>query len=118
MKTNTERMYYSLSLIEQYEQNWNGYGADPFPADLLQMCEAFAEQFPFSFEVYPTGRNSIQFEWETAKGAYIEFEIFSTHISCYLLLNNGEEEESTINIHDLKKIAHLIKRYTHEQFAC
>ena len=35
--------------------------------------------------IFPTGRNSIQFEWDLKDGSYMEFEIYKNEVSCLIV---------------------------------
>ena len=78
-----------MSLLEKLnefslmEANWNENGADPFSAELILKCKQLSVLLEnCGFDVFPTGRNSIQFEKEV-DGEYIEIEVFNDRIETY-----------------------------------
>lgn len=71
-----------LKDIERLETNWNGYGARPFSATLIDKCERIVSLLSIQPSIYPTGRNSIQFQYELKDRSYLEFEIFEDKTMC------------------------------------
>lgn len=89
---NIEKLRSFLAL----EDNWNGYGARPFQNELIDKCiniinSSFIYYQP---EIFSTGRNSIQFEYEKADGAYLEIEIYHDRIAILLIDSIGHEFET------------------------
>jgi hypothetical protein len=77
--------------FEKLESNWNFRGASKFDVDLLEKCEFILKNLSKQPEVFPTGRNSVQFEWEEKNGNYLEFEIYQNKIVC--LFEKGRESK-------------------------
>lgn len=68
------------------EDNWNGYGAPPIPQKIVdRTLELVEEHFPLrykggvGFQVFPTGRETVQIERSWPNGDYFEIEIYPTH---------------------------------------
>lgn len=62
------------------EHGWNGYGALPLDGDLIDECVQLLYTpglLGLQPDVFPTGRGSIQFEYENEDGQYLEIEIYS-----------------------------------------
>lgn len=68
--------------IENLGDDWNGYGARPFSGALIDKCERIAEGLSVQPLIYPTGRSSIQFQYELSDRSYLEFEIFENKTMC------------------------------------
>lgn len=64
-----------LDDISRLKENWNGYGAKAFPADLILKCKNIASGLDMEMDIYQTGRQSIQFQYDK-NGDYLEFEVF------------------------------------------
>ena len=79
MNSEVIRSLNRLKDIESLEANWNGYGAKPFSEKLIDKCERIVSILP---AIYPTGRNSIQFQYELSDRSYLEFEIFEDKTMC------------------------------------
>lgn len=68
--------------IESLAFDWNGYGAKPFSDALIDKCERIVGLLSAQPSIYPTGRNSIQFQYELSDRSYLEFEIFEDKTMC------------------------------------
>lgn len=71
-----------LKDIENLDFDWNGYGAKPFSSALIDKCERIVALLSVQPSIYPTGRNSIQFQYELEDRSYLEFEIFENMTMC------------------------------------
>ena len=65
----------TLDDISELKYNWNGYGASAFSKELIDRCRDILGRLPVQPELYPTACDSIQFEWETADGRYMDVEV-------------------------------------------
>lgn len=65
----------TLDDISRLKDDWNGYGASAFSKELIDRCRNILAQLPVQPNVYPTACDSIQFEWETADGRYMDVEV-------------------------------------------
>jgi hypothetical protein len=81
-----------LESFRSLEKNWNGYDADPIPnksidkaLELLDYLKGFSEP-----EVFPTARDSVQFEWGGKDREYLEFEIFEDRIESLMIVKLDE----------------------------
>lgn len=84
-----------LNNFRNLEYNWNYADALPFTKTLIDKVENLLEHLTVQPKIFPTGRQSIQFEYEKSNGDYLEFEIFED-IVVYLLIKNGTEIEKQI----------------------
>lgn len=75
-------MHQKLEMIAELADDWNCYGAKPFDKDLLQSAQNLLSILPEPEYILPTGRNSIQFEWDVGKN-YLELEIFKDRASTF-----------------------------------
>lgn len=82
MKPDVIKSLERLKDIGNLEQDWNGYGAKPFSDTLIDKCEKIVSLLPVQPSIYPTGRNSIQFQYELSDRSYLEFEIFEKRTMC------------------------------------
>ncbi len=93
--------------IAALQANWNGYGATSFSPEVLQKARSFVEDVVYyKTKVFPTGRDSIQFEFDSIPGKYLEIEVFSDHYA--MLFEKGaaqEEYDSVTRNCVLQKIA-------------
>lgn len=77
-------IYEQIEAIKNLEDNWNDNGASKFSESLILQAKKIIDDFPneFEIEVFPTARDSIQFEYET-ENVYLEFELFEKNASVY-----------------------------------
>ena len=81
-----------LQDIATLKYNWNGNGADIFSSTLINKSIFILNDIVRQPKIFPTARNSIQFEFEKPNGDYLEFEIYEDHVSIYIERDTGEEE--------------------------
>lgn len=67
--------------ISELDYNWNGYEAEPISNDLIQKSVKVISKLPKLPFIAPTGRNTIQVEFDLKDGSYLEFEMYANQIS-------------------------------------
>lgn len=89
-----------------FETNWNGNGAEPFSENIIEKAFAFtnSQSLKFQSNVFPTGRQSIQFEYEKSNGNYLEIEIFEDKYSAYSEIDDKETEYESISFNKIIKL--------------
>lgn len=98
-----------LNSMKLLQKNWNGYNAEPLSDKLIEKCKEIVKKIPNNLQpsIFPTGRNSIQMQYELADNSYLEFEIFLDRI-VFLEVPKREyakANERTINSYEqMKKI--------------
>lgn len=87
---NLEKIYRFAS----YTNNWDGYGAPPIDKKVIDKSIKFIFEKNLITQpsVFPTGRGTIQFEFEPDENHYMEIEIFKNYLN-YLSIVYSEEEE-------------------------
>lgn len=80
--------------FSQLEANWDGYGASELSDVVINRAIEFFTQLAFLPQVFPTPRNSVQFEYEN-DNTYVEVEVFDDHVELLTMIG-GEENETTI----------------------
>lgn len=92
-------IYETLSAIEALEDNWNDNSASKFCKALILQAKQIIDDFPseFEIEIFPTARDSIQFEYET-DDIYLEFELFETDSSVYF----SNHEKTLLDLDHIK----------------
>lgn len=81
MNDNLER----LNGIRAFKKDWNGYDAEPIPEDIINRCEEIVKLLDMQLELFPTGRETIQFEHDFEDETYIEFEIFKDKVGVFIV---------------------------------
>lgn len=100
-----------LKDIEKLEANWNGYGAKPFSAALIHKCERIiVSSLSVQPSIYPTGRNSIQFQYELKDRSYLEFEIFEDKTMCLQVPERiySKAKEETLTVSEEARIKEIV----------
>lgn len=85
------------------EENWNFYGAKPFQKELINRVKSIINLLEIQPQVFPTGRDSIQLEFERG-GDYLEFEIFSDGVISIFEIKGGREREEEIDESQMNEI--------------
>lgn len=92
----------TLRTIKQLPVDWNGKGSVTFSEALIQKVFTIVRELQFQPDIFPTGRNSIQLEFEIG-GDYLEFEIFEEKI-IGLIQFDGKDEEREILDEEIFKL--------------
>lgn len=96
----------NLTLLEGFKHlkdNWNGYGAGKFHKAFIEKVKELLLTLERAPKIFPTGRNSIQFEFKKKNGDYIEYEIYENGNINFLRTINDEDEEGSINKESLNE---------------
>lgn len=99
-------MYDNLILMDSFknlENNWNGYDALKFSDSVIDTARSALCLLDKQPDIFPTGRNSIQFEYEKPNGDYLEFEIAEGCITAFQAIS-GEEIECEVNLSEMRKM--------------
>ena len=64
-----------LQAISELEDNWDGYGASKISSDVIFKTKEILKSLYKQPEFFPTGAGTIQMEYETDDGDYLEFQI-------------------------------------------
>ena len=102
-----------LDQISKLSDDWNGFGAKPFSKDLIERCKTIIQDLSFLPDIYPTGRQSIQFQYELQDKSYLEFEVFETKISYLRVPQRKYADAVTGEIHvtDIEKIKEIVRSF-------
>ena len=112
--TKPEENLKRLSDIRCLEKNWNGYGAEPIGKTIIDKAEYIIKNICIQPQLFPTGRNSIQLQYEREDKSYLEFEIFADKIVCMQVPKKDYEKASfkELNDADIKMINQIIKQFS------
>jgi len=100
------KQVFNLNLLESFRtlnDNWNGNGATKFSNELIEEVKSILLKLDVPPKIYPTGRKSIQLEYEKKNGDYIEFEIFANNIINCFLIKGETETEKKINANQINE---------------
>lgn len=99
-----------IKTFKYLKYGWNGDSAKPIPESVIRNSHkillAIKSDLP---EVYPTGRESIQFEYDKDDES-LEIEIFSDRFEIALFKQTNLLEEQSFSLHDSNKINEYIAK--------
>lgn len=78
--------------FNELPHDWNYNGASRIEIDVIRNSIELLKILKIQPQIFPTGRASIQFEYDGKEEDYLEFEIFSNKIECYVIVGNKERE--------------------------
>lgn len=97
MKTKLEQNIVRISEIEALEDNWNGNGATAFTPTIIQRVRKLVSDLAVQPTILPTGRASIQLEYENESEDYLEFELFENgRLKMFSYTKDGKSETKDI----------------------
>lgn len=92
-----------LESFKKLETNWNYSNAPVFSESLINKAGDILVNLDYQPKIFPTGRQSIQFEYEKENGDYLEFELFENKIS-YLSIIGENELEQDISSEEINQL--------------
>ena len=104
---------YRLDQIAKLEDDWNGYGSKAFSKELVEKCKDIISTLELQPKIFPTGRQSIQFQYELEDRSYLEFEIFGGKISCLEVPKRKYSDSRTFEfpISEIKRVKEIVKEF-------
>ncbi len=102
-----------LDEISTLQDNWDGYGAKAFSETLIQVCKNIVSALEFQPLIFPTGRRSVQFQYELDDRSYLEFEIFETSVACLQVPQRDYAKAITTEFpaSDIERIKEIVKKF-------
>jgi hypothetical protein len=100
-----------LRSFMELKNNWNDNGASTLNKEMISFCINLIKSLYRQPDVFSTGRQSIQFEYEKENGEYLEFEIFHDHIDIFGMDEYDNEREETVFIHEKNRINEVIRDF-------
>jgi len=103
-----ERLKYNIDLLSeigQLQNNWNQYGSEKFKQELVFKCLKIIIHTDLIYqpEIFPTARQSIQFEYEPDDNHYLEIEVFEDKIKLYCRENENISKNPNLPIEEAIK---------------
>ena len=95
-------------ILENFQITGMGMGQGNF----LQVLLTSARSLPVEMTIYPTGRQSIQFQYDK-NGDYLELEVYEDHTFCLCMLKKDYGQAKTIRI--TNDAAEEIRKYIQKQ---
>lgn len=107
-----------LGEISKLDDDWDGFGTESFDATLIDIVRNIIKNVNIQPEIYPTGRDSIQLEYELEDRSYLEFEVFKDKILCMRIpqRNYNKSEYEIIQSVDIKRINEIIDNFYNREW--
>lgn len=109
-----------LEHISELPDNWNNYDSKKFNSNIINNGKEFIEYIikehlimknentqTYWPVVFPTGRNSLQFEYESDNKNYLEIEVFSDSYNVYYTMNGNDNLRDNIQLNTIKDLIHM-----------
>ena len=109
---------WNLTKLHDYsdlEDNWDCDGAKAFSKELIDLARGKIILLDTQPKVFPTMRESIQFEYEKEDGDYLEFEIYEDRIEVFRIIDEHEEEFKLSVDENLNKIVNEFHGINNEE---
>ena len=91
MSDNWLKMLAMRESPEFRREGWDGYSALPLTDELLDMGERLLNVFEKGeLHICPTGRNTLQFEWENEQKDYFDIELYPNGKMSIVFLRNND----------------------------
>ena len=84
-----QKLVDKINSYRDLEYNWNGYGAPKFSELVIESSLALLQELTIEPNVSPTGRNSIQFEYQLGED-YFEIEVYKYKSKIFRVVNGVE----------------------------
>lgn len=110
LKKNTENMLKALDIIASLPDNWDNEGAKPFPAEFVRWLKNLVMnlQVDHDAEIFPTMRDSVQFEFDNPNGDYLEFEVSADRkIRKFSVVDGKPSEVVLVDRDDMRKLINV-----------
>lgn len=100
----------TLGEIERLEENWNGYGAQPISKRAIELARLIVQDTFHQPRIIPTGRRSVQLEYESKDKTYLELEIFDDKVKFLIvpMRDYSEAIEGTLPVESAFYIPQMI----------
>ena len=94
-----------IDKIGELQDGWNGKDANSFSKELIGKAKGIIMKLIIQPDVFPTARDSIQFEYEKKNGDYLEFELFESGIlKMFLYEHTGNSKTRYISENEMNEI--------------
>ena len=100
-----------LKQIASLGDNWNGNGAEAFSKGHIRLLDSIIDGLKYTPEVFPTGCNTIQLEYDKVNGDHLEIEVPENgKAEFYYVDSDGIDKSGVIDI-DVSEINGLIRSF-------
>lgn len=103
----------TLENIQKLENDWNGYGAESFPTNVISLSRDIVMILDYQPEIFPTGRQTVQMEYELSDRSYLEIEVYEGKIKIMEVPQRRYSEAKIFELsaRDYSKIATIVNGF-------
>lgn len=100
-----------LDQIAVLEDGWNGNKAKAFEKQFILTVRSIITALEIQPEIFPTARDSVQFEYEKEDGSYLEIEINSDDKWEVFEINRDGEEKYFSIVANIEAIIKVVNSF-------
>ena len=88
-----EDNYIRIQEISRLKVGWDGFKAQPIPVSVISRTKKLLMTLPNGAQIFPTGRRSVQIEYNKGEDNYLEIEISAKSYEIYSVKDEDEFED-------------------------
>lgn len=88
-----EDNYIRIQEISRLKVGWDGFKAQPIPVSVISRTKELLMTLPNGAQIFPTGRRSVQIEYNKGEDNYLEIEISARSYDIYSVKDEDEFED-------------------------
>lgn len=92
--------YQRFQEISNFKPGWDGHNARPISERILNRTKELLIELPSGAKIFPTGRGTVQIEYNRDENKYLEIEVSSSTYEIYWV-KGDDEFEGNANKRDL-----------------
>ena len=99
--------------MSKLEEDWNGYSAKKISNRIIELAKSILDIVEQQPEIYPTGRGTINMQYELKDKSYLEFELFDNRIECLKVPKREYSKAVTesINEENIVRVSKILKEF-------
>ena len=95
--------------ISRLNDNWNGYGSPSINQSIITLVMNLIDDLEIQPSIFPTGRGTLQLEFNGLNDSYLEFEFGEQEIS-FFSSKDEEENEGSISEDQISSLIHEFQK--------
>lgn len=99
-----------LNDILNLEADWNGYGSPPIPKYIVDSATEIVKQLQVQPEIFPTGRATVQIEYDSDDRSYFEAELYENAAGILVVPYHDMSKAETKNI-PIENVVEEVKKW-------
>jgi hypothetical protein len=107
---NKEKLKEEVKELSKFEENWDGYDAEPFTKEIIDKTNEVIDCFNDKYDdpcVVPSNCG-IQFEWENGKHYGLEIYVEGDGLSYLKVIGDNMTDWKETNISDINEVNELL----------